>query len=256
MLIDTHCHFDFDAFNDDRAAVWNRCLDNGINQLIVPGISPEQWPRLRTLCEQNTGWFYAVGLHPWWIGKVDISLPVLRKKLIELQEVSKCVAIGECGLDAIIDTSTDKQLAVLEAHLRVASELELPVILHCVKAQNELLRCLKKFPSVRGVVHGFSGSRQLAEQFWEKGFYIGVGGVITYTRANKTRTAIAELPLESLLLETDAPDMPLFGNQGQRNSPEYLPHVAAEVAALKNISVDRVEDATTENAHRLFNFPG
>src|SRR5690606_13153989 len=130
------------------------------------------------------------------------------------------------GLDANIDASMALQLLVLRAQLEVAAKCDKPVILHCVKAHNQLLEALDTSGVKRGVIHAFSGSSELAEQYWRRGFYLGIGGTITYERALKTRRAVQQLPLEALLLETDAPDMPMAGKQGERNSPEYLPEVA------------------------------
>jgi len=252
MLIDAHCHFDFDCFNTDREACWQRCQDQGIGALIIPGVEPAQWQRVERLCEQMPLWHFTVGLHPVWLSGVHCKASALVEQLEAHLGAKNCVGIGECGLDATIDTPIDEQIVILEAHLHLAQKYGLPVVLHCVKAQNPLLQCLKNFPAVFGVVHGFSGSLQTAEQFWQKGFYLGVGGVITYSRASKTRAAITGMPLDSLLLETDAPDMPLSGGQGKRNSPEYLPQVARELAALKQLTAVEVATATTANTCRLF----
>ena len=135
----------------------------------------------------------------------------------------------------------------------MAVEHQLPLILHGYGAHNELLQILGRYrPEAGGVIHGFSGSRQLAEQYWKLGFYIGVGGTITYERARKTRNAIKELPLEALLLETDAPDMPLSGEQGLDNTPLNLPAIASELAHIKGESVDTVVRQIALNTRQLF----
>lgn len=251
-FIDTHCHFDFHEFDSDREACWQRSVKQGVRDIIIPGIEPDQWPRVARLCAEKAGWHFAVGLHPWWIERIKFSLTSLQNRLAFYVNTEGCTAIGECGLDTNIGTPMRVQRDILELHLALATETQLPVILHCVKAQNELIQCLINFPDVRGVIHAFSGSDQLARQFWHKGFYLGVGGTITYPRANKTRQAITAMPLESLLLETDAPDIPLFGRQGQRNSPEFLPRVADELALLKKMDVSEVARVTTANAALLF----
>lgn len=251
-FIDSHCHFDFHDFDVDRDACWQRCLKQGVQSLIIPGVEPDQWPRVARLCGENKGWRFAVGLHPWWINRVKFSITSLQNRLAFYVNTPGCTAIGECGLDANIDTPMRAQCDILELHLALAIEQQLPVIVHCVKAQNELLQCLKNFSGVRGVIHAFSGSDELARQFWRRGFYLGVGGTITYPRAKKTRQAITAMPLESLLLETDAPDIPLLGRQGERNSPEFLPRVAEALARLKKIEVKEVARVTTANAATLF----
>lgn len=256
--VDSHCHFDFDVFNADRDAVWQSCRNNGMVYMLVPGIEPRQWPRLQALHKQYEGLYHAVGLHPWWIEK---CLPEDRQSdlidaLYAAAKQKGCMAIGECGLDALIDTPMERQEAVLEAHLLVARDLQLPVILHCVRAHNPLIRLLKRFQSKRGVIHAFTGSQQIAQTYQDMGFYIGVGGSITYERARKTRSALADMPLEALLLETDAPDMPLCGNQGKRNSPANIPLICDSLAELRDESPEHIMAVTTGNFQNLLNLRG
>jgi TatD DNase family protein len=163
------------------------------------------------------------------------------------------VAIGECGLDAAITTSLAIQLPVFEAQLCLATELGLPIIIHCRRSHNELTSLLKrnKLPP-GGVIHAFSGSYEMAKQYWDMGFYLGIGGTITYERAHKTREAVKRMPLDALLLESDAPDMPLAGKQGQRNSPEHIPLIAQALAELRGESVQLIAEQTTRNAQTLF----
>ncbi|MBN8431938.1 TatD family hydrolase [Microbulbifer salipaludis] len=256
-LVDSHCHFDFDAFAPDRAEVWARSVANGVGALIIPGVSIPQWRHLFALVDSEPDWYGAVGVHPWWIKDLAIAPQQLQRALIERVDRERrrggCVAIGECGLDANIDTSMEVQLAVFEAHLIAARERCLPLIVHAVRAHNEVIRMLKKLtPPQGGVIHAFSGSREIAEAYIELGFSLGVGGTITYTRAAKTRNTLAGVALESLLLESDAPDMPHAGRQGERNSPEYLPTVAETLAELRGISVDDVICQTEKNTRALF----
>jgi TatD DNase family protein len=260
--VDSHCHFDFEDFDVDREPLWQSCRDRGINAMVIPGVAPDQWPRMAQLCISSEGLYYSVGLHPCWLGSFlspdawHDQLPQLREALINSAGNKNCVAIGECGLDQYIDGDPEQQESVLVCHLQVAKELDLPVILHCRRAHNELLRLLKNHPLPRGgVVHAFSGSIELARQYLAMGFYLGVGGTITYERANKTRNAIKELPLEALLLETDAPDMPLAGRQGHRNSPDQIPLVGQTLAQLRGESLERISQQTTRNAQQLFRLP-
>ena len=148
------------------------------------------------------------------------------------------------------------QITILEKQLALASQYPLPVILHCRKAHNELLRIVKHFTLPRGGVwHAFSGSHQQAEQFIELGFKLGIGGVITYPRAEKTRKAVAKLPIESLLLETDGPTMPLFQRQGVRNEPAYIPEVLAELSVLRQMPPDVLGEAIERNVEKMFRIP-
>ncbi|HWV15633.1 MAG TPA: TatD family hydrolase [Cellvibrio sp.] len=258
VFFDSHCHFDFPAFAEDRDTVWQACLAHGVKGLVIPGVEPGQWPLAAQLCEKNESMFYGAGIHPWWIER----LPHIQEKgFIEdslRQQLAdrKCVAIGECGLDAMIATPLSDQLSVFHCHLQLASQLRLPLIIHCRKAHNELLQQLKKFSlSATGVVHAFSGSSELAGSYWAMGFCLGIGGTITYARAEKTRAAVKHLPIEAIVLETDAPDMPLQGQQGQRNSPVNIPFIAQALAEIRGESVEYIARQTSANARRLFALP-
>jgi len=259
-LFDSHCHFDFDCFETERAAIWQSCRAAGVTQLLIPGVSPELWQRQRRLLEQFEGLYAATGLHPWWVtawlntlSNRDLSKEVLKHSLLPHLQHPRCVAVGECGLDAMIELPLEQQTPLFEAQLQCACEQQLPVIVHVRRAHNQTLQLLKRYrPGRGGVVHGFSGSLELAQQYWRLGFYLGVGGTITYERASKTRAAVAGMPLEALLLETDAPDMPLSGRQGAANSPAYLPAVASCLAAIRGSSPERIAAQTTANTHQLF----
>lgn len=257
-MIDTHCHIDFPKFDADRQAVLASSLRAGVQKIVVPGVSASQWPKIQALIEQTPSLYFAVGVHPWWVNQSVISkLESLESEIATFLSHKKCVAVGECGLDKLCDVPFEWQVDVLNYHIELAKRFCKPIILHSVKAHNATLVHLKNGALTHGgVVHAFSGSTQEADQYWQQGFYLGIGGTITYPRANKTRKAVAAMPLDALLLETDAPDMPMNGRQGLRNSPEYLPEVVAVIAELKNISPSEVIAATTANAQKLFNFNG
>lgn len=258
--IDSHCHLDFSDFDQDRKYIWNAARHAGVIAGVIPGVAAEQWHRARLLAQQYYDIYYSAGIHPWWIDSqlgraesVDAALEALRNALDRELQHKKCVAIGECGVDKSIGTSMERQLLVFDFHIALANIHELPLILHCRKAHSIVLAKLKKTPLPRGgVVHGFSGSLELAQQFIAHGFYIGVGGTITYPRAHKTRDAVRKLPLDRLVLETDAPDMPLEGKQGQRNSPEYIPLIAQALAELRGESLDVIAQQTLENTCQLY----
>ncbi|AWF80804.1 TatD family deoxyribonuclease [Microbulbifer sp. A4B17] len=258
-FIDSHCHFDFEAFSKDRDQIWQRCISAGIDRVIIPSVCEAQWQSLGSLVSEQPGWMMAAGLHPWWVEKVpqgecrQESLTELGQRLSDSLEEYSCVAVGECGLDASIKTAMGKQEDILKIQLDIACSQDLPVILHVHRAHNELLRLLKQFRLPRGgVIHAFSGSEQMAQEYWKRGFYLGIGGTITYPRAAKTRRAISCMPLESLLLESDAPDMPLSGQQGMRNTPENLSKIAQALAELRGVSVQEIADATCRNTEKLF----
>lgn len=260
LFVDSHCHFDFAAFDADRAAVWDSCYTQGVRKLIIPGVAPAQWPVAQQLSQQYRGIYCALGIHPWWIAQLMLESPAaqasLRAQLLAALESAgqRCVALGETGLDKTIATPLALQQQLLLMHIELANSLGKPLILHSHKTHNELIALLTHHPArCGGVIHAFSGSRETAQQFIELGFLLGVGGTITYARAQKTRAALSAVPLQYLLLETDAPDMPICGQQGQRNSPEYLPLIAQQLAQLRGISVDEVAQTTSQNVQRLFN---
>lgn len=254
MLIDSHCHFDFADFDGRRDSLWQACLDADVQALIMPGVEPAQWQRMQALTQQLPGTYYAVGLHPWWIERSGLTVDQLQQQLRDwLDQYPEVVAIGECGLDGGLNVPVDNQIPFLDAQLALAKDCQLPVILHGYKAHQPLLERLKRYGLANGgVIHGFSGSLELAMSYWRLGFRIGVGGTVTYPRASKTRKAVTGLPLEALVLETDAPDMPLHGYQGQPNSPVKVAEVAQCVAELRGESVELVCEKTSQNSLALF----
>ena len=259
LLFDSHCHFDFEVFNDDRELLWHACNQRGIRYLIIPGVAPNQWRTAADVAAAHSNMYIGIGLHPWWVEKsmsserVENYLTTIKKELRDNLSLQGCVAIGECGLDALIKTPMHLQQQVLDIHLQLAQEISLPLIIHCRKAHNELFAQLCKYTlPAGGVIHAFSGSYELASRYWSMGFRLGVGGTITYERANKTRDAVKQLPLESILLETDAPDMPLHGKQGKRNSPENIFDIAKTLALLRNEPIEKIAAQTTLNSQTLF----
>ncbi len=254
MLTDTHIHLDLPEFAADLSQVLVCSQSAGVNRWLIPAIGSAYWSALLALHQQYPAIYYALGLHPWFLAQEKDGVIAELDEYLKRKPVG-LVAIGECGLDGAVDVPMLLQIEMLEKQLALASRYQLPVILHCRKAFNELLRVVKQFDLPRGGVwHAFSGSRQQAEQFIELGFMLGIGGVITYERAEKTRKAVAKLPLESLLLETDGPTMPLSGRQGERNEPAYLPEVLQELALLRHVSVTELSLQIELNAEKMFRF--
>lgn len=259
IFFDSHCHFDFADFDYDRDSVWHECLAKGICNLIIPGVSPKQWNSAVALANHYDGIYCAAGLHPWWAeqelgsGELANYLSELKEEIVLALGNAKCVAIGECGLDASIDFPMDIQQKIFDTHVQIAHEKKMPLIIHCRKAHNDVLQRLKSYDlPAGGVIHGFSGSYEMANQYWAMGFRLGIGGTITYERAHKTREAARQLPLEAILLETDSPDMPLQGKQGARNSPVYLAQIANALADLRPESLAEIAKQTALNAQSLF----
>lgn len=250
-MIDSHCHFDFAAFEKERANIWQRCQTLGIKKLIIPGTEPAQWLKAKKLSTQLPGVYSSCGLHPWWIQ--DNANAPLSHLLQDFIQQHQPIAVGECGIDKHIAITETQQADIFAEQIRIACEFNLPLIVHVRDSHNAVIRLLKQYkPKRGGVIHAFSGSLEIARTYWQLGFYLGVGGVITYPRAQKTRTTLKAMPIEALLLETDAPDMPLYDNQGANNSPEYLPLVAEALAQLRDEPLDKIVSQTTFNSEQLF----
>ncbi len=247
--VDTHCHFD-DSIFDPQASTWLE-LSQNLYAMIVPGVSPDSWDLMISKLAPLVNVYWAVGVHPWWAEKASI----LPDDFGRFFEHPRCIALGECGLDGAIALPMDQQLSIFEQQVRWACDLKRPLIIHAHKAHSQVLKVLAQHrPQAGGVIHAFAGSFELAMQYWRKGFYLGIGGVITYERAKKTRATVARLPLEAILLETDAPYMPLCGYQGQANSPGRVIEVARQLAELREVSPEQIAQQTFINAQTLFGF--
>lgn len=252
QLIDTHCHLDFPVFDSDRAALLAECRQLGVGEYIIPAVGEENWGRVMALAAQHDGISYALGVHPWYVGG---QTPAVLTRLQQLlaERPRGLVAVGECGLDLRSHVPQEGQLEMFEAQIELAKEHELPLIVHSVRANDTVAKILRRLrPACGGVIHAFSGSLQQAEAFWQLGFRLGIGGVISFERANKTREAVRDMPLEALLLETDAPDMPLQGQQGAPNTPANLPIIAQLLADLRQQPLAHVASVLHESTLRTF----
>lgn len=252
-FVDTHCHFDFPPFTGDETQSIAQAAKAGVQAIVVPAIEAAHFSRVLNLARTHTALYAALGLHPIVIEKhQDTHLEQLEACILSAGE--KLVAIGEIGLDLYRDDPHfDRQQVILDAQLKLAKRHDLPVILHSRRTHDKLAMHLKRAELPRtGVVHGFSGSLQQAQRFIELGYKIGVGGTITYPRASKTRDVMAQLPLSSLLLETDAPDMPLNGFQGQPNRPEQAARVFTTLCELRAEPEDVIAHALLQNTDSLF----
>ncbi|BDD85887.1 TatD family hydrolase [Desulfofustis limnaeus] len=253
-LVDTHCHIDVSEFAADYGQVLQRARAAGVNRFVVPGVDRGGWPRLLALCRKEAGCHPALGLHPLYL---PLHRPAHLEELGKMAARPEVVAIGEVGLDFWDNPEAlvrQRQEALFEQQVRIAKGLGLPLLLHARKAHDQVQAIVRRlhFP-YGGIVHAFSGSRQQALIWLELGFLIGIGGTITYGRANRVRALAAELPLPGLVLETDAPDIPPAAHRQERNSPEYLPEIVHCLAQLRSDSPDRIAVETTRNAVRLLN---
>lgn len=253
MLTDSHCHLDAPEFDHDRDAVILRARAMGVNRQVIPAIEAKGWPRLRGLCKLGTGLFPAYGLHPMYLSS---HRPGHLQDLGEWIARERPVAVGECGLDFFVEgLDQDAQQVYFDGQLALARDFDLPVIVHARRAVDAVIASLKRIGGLRGVVHSFSGSPEQARQLWQLGFLVGIGGPATYSRANRLRGLVAKMPLEYLLLETDAPDQPDAGIRGQRNEPARLTFICQTIAELRDVEAEVIATATSANALRLFNLP-
>ncbi len=261
MLVDSHCHLDAAAFDVDRAGVVSRARAAGVARQVVPAVDAAGWPKLREACAGDPGLFPAYGLHPM---SLAAHRPEHLERLRDWIERERPVAVGECGLDYHVEgLDPDAQQGYFDGQLRLAREYGLPVIVHARRAVDAVIASVRRIggpgsgpgQALRGVVHSWSGSEQQAEQLWRQGFLLGIGGPVTYARANRLRRLAATMPLEHLLLETDAPDQPDSAIRGQRNEPARLRTVCETIAALRGIAPEALAAATSANAERLFGLP-
>ena len=245
-LIDTHCHLDVDDFDADRAAILQRCQRAGITRIVVPAIHAAGWGKLLELCLHETALFPALGLHPVFIeSHTDEDLAALE----DILATESPLAVGEIGLDYYLaDLDPARQREMFEAQLSIARNAGLPVLLHVRKAHDHVLAALRRIRVPGGIAHAFNGSLQQAQQYLELGFKLGFGGTLTYERSKKIRQLAHDLPIEAIVLETDAPDMVVSQHRGERNSPEYLPEILAALVEVREEDASGLAKQTTLNA--------
>ena len=252
-LIDSHSHFDAAEFDADRAEAHARARAAGVAGQVVPAVDAAGWPKLRQVCRDHAGLYPAYGLHPMYL---QAHRPQHLADLRTWIERERPVAIGECGLDYFVEgLDADSQQRYFDGQLALAREFELPVIVHARRAVDAVIAAIRRVGGLTGVVHSFSGSAEQAAQLHTLGFLLGIGGPVTYERANRLRKTVATMPLEQLLLETDSPDQPGTAHRGERNEPAYLGEVLEVVAGLRGMAPDTLANATSANARRLFGLP-
>ena len=255
-LVDSHCHLDAAEFDGDRTSVIERARAAGVRRQLVPAVTAASWPKLREVCRASPGLFPAYGLHPTFLAE---HRPADLDALGEWIERERPLAIGECGLDYFVEgLDPQEQARYFDGQLKLARDTGLPVIVHARRAVDAVTASFRRIGGergLRGVVHSFSGSPEQAQQLWKLGFMVGLGGPLTYERAQRLRRLVASMPLEFLLLETDAPDQPDAGIRGQRNEPARLLRVLETVAGLRGQAPEDIAAATSANAERLFGLP-
>jgi TatD DNase family protein len=251
LLVDTHVHLDDASFAADCFAVYQRAQVAGVKWQIIPAVDVASWARIKALTQKYTNLYAAYGLHPLYLQQHNLAdLEQLQYWLAN----NNAVAVGECGLDYYLpDLAKNTQITYFTAQLAIASQADLPLIIHARRAVDDVIKYIRRFSPLRGVVHSFVGSEQQANQLIKLGFYLGFGGPVTYLRAQRLRHLVQILPLERILLETDAPDQPLSTRRGQRNEPAYLSEILTQIAQLRQQSATEIAAITTQNAINLFN---
>lgn len=250
-LVDAHCHFDFPCFDGHRDELLQAAAGLGIRALVIPGVRRRNWDRVAALAESRSDLWYCLGIHPWFAHECRADdLDALEQALS--RRPKSCIGIGECGLDALRGNVQEQQ-ACFQAQVALSMKFGLPLVIHSVKTHDLVYVALKRVGwSGAALVHGFSGSYQQARKLVDLGCLIGVGGVITHDRAGKTRDALSRLPRESLILETDAPDMAPQGVARGQNSPVHLPAILAALSQLRGERVEALADALLKNVSRLY----
>ncbi|PCI60683.1 MAG: hydrolase TatD [Gammaproteobacteria bacterium] len=245
---DSHCHLDFDEFKPDFQQLLTNCAAQGIHRCVIPSIDPNNWQAVLHLTQEKNisiKLFAALGIHPWFLN--DLSEQVLEQlTTIVQQQKHNIVAIGEAGIDGKIaeqQNNLAKQQHFFEYQLHLAKQEDLPIIVHHRRSHQHITPLLKQYSLANtGIIHAFSGSYQQAKQYIDLGYKLGIGGTITYPRAQKTIKAIKRLPLTSLVLETDAPAMPLNGFQGEVNTPLQIIKVFNTLVAIRTEATDKIAE--------------
>jgi TatD DNase family protein len=254
MLIDSHCHLDYlnaPAVSLGIEGAIARARAVGVGAVVVPAVGPENFERVIALSRQYPEVVYALGIHPIYVeGLSDSALEALHNALDRNRHDPKLVAVGEIGLDHYVpNLNREKMDRFYVAQCKMANEFDLPVILHVRKAQDQVVKTLRRFGITKGIAHAFNGSHAQAQAFMRQGLKLGFGGAMTFTRALQIRRLAVELPLGAIVLETDSPDIaPAWKEKGQANEPCELDGISQTLAELRNACVSDIISATHDNA--------
>lgn len=256
-LIDSHTHLDFPDFDEDRQALLAESRALGVRRMVVLGVYQANWQRVWDLVLADPDLHAAFGLHPVYLeDHRPEDLRELGDWLTRLAGHRQLCAVGEIGLDYFIETlDRERQQALFDAQLQLAVDFNLPALIHVRRSHAAVIATLKRFKLKRaGIIHAFAGSQEEAREYIRLGFKLGLGGAATWPQALRMHRVLAQLPLESVVLETDSPDMAPAMFPGQRNSPAHLPAICAALADIMAISPERLAAASTANACELFNW--
>lgn len=255
--IDTHCHLDAGEFAGEELVVADGAAGQGVAMIVVPAVAAFNFKTVATLAAQRANCVYALGIHPLYVptaGEGDLLL--LRQAIEAALQDPRFVAIGEIGLDFFVPELKEAALREKQEHfyseqLKLAREYSLPVLLHVRRSQDIILKYLRRIAVPGGIAHAFNGSFQQAQTFIELGFKLGFGGAMTFPRSLQIRRLASELPLEAIVLETDAPDISPAWLHPARNTPDQIPRIGQVLAELRGIGVAEIAAATSANAHAV-----
>lgn len=254
MIIDTHCHLDDDRYKDDIDEVIDRAVKNGVEMFVIPAADPDTIQRAIDISEANENVYFAVGVHPYDARSYDRSF------LEQFITHPKCVAVGECGLDYFRLPENEEEIKeekriqkeIFIDQIKLANRYNKPLIVHIRDASHDSLEILENYAGKQGgVLHCYNADHELLK-LAQKGFYYGIGGVLTFQNARKLIEVYPRIPVEKLLIETDAPYLTPYPYRGQRNEPSYCTYIAQKMAELSNMDSNEIADVTTQNAKRLF----
>ncbi len=255
QLIDSHTHLDFPDFDADRVQLLARSRAMGVERMVVLGVYQSNWQRLWDLVQTDNQLYAAFGLHPVYVDQHRPEhVSELGEWLNRLAGHPQLCAVGEIGLDFFLpELDRDAQQQLFEAQLKLASDFQLPALLHVRRSHAQVIATLKRFRLQRGgIIHAFAGSREEAREYIKLGFKLGLGGAATWPQALRLRKVIADLTLDSIVLETDSPDMAPAMYPNQRNSPEHLPDICRALADVMNLRPEQLAEASTANACEVF----
>lgn len=253
MIVDTHIHLDNERYLEDVDKVICDALDDGVKKFIIPGADPKDLPRAKMLADKYEEVYYAVGMHPYDMNNYSEAL--IRETITD----KKCIAIGECGLDyfRLPDDSEEReaeikyQKEIFRAHIRLANEFDVPLIVHIRDASHDARVILEEEQSKGGVLHCFNADEELLP-LADMNFYFGIGGVLTFKNARKLVNVLPKIPKDKLLIETDGPYLTPHPHRGERNEPKYTTLVANKISELLDMKYEDVNLLTTTNAQKLF----
>ena len=249
QMIDTHSHINFEDYKEDFDSFLEDIKNNEVEAVIIPGVEPSTFDEIISYCENYQMLYGAIGIHP---SEAKTYTEKVEKEIYEKCGHNKIIAIGEIGLDYYWEQETKElQKEVFRKQLKIAEELNLPVLIHDREAHEDTFEIIQKFDLKNVIFHCFSGNSEFAQNCIDKGYYIAIGGVVTFKNAKELKEVAKIVPLEKLLLETDAPYLAPVPFRGKLNTPAYLKYIAEEIANLKEIDVELVKEKTTFNAKRI-----